>query len=310
MSFSVTVVVIAQDTDGGKSKTESTQKEEKAIRKLTQAEIDNLPAKLNLKEGDVFENVKDGTLLRLIPEGDFLMGGYAIPEGDIGPFNVHLPAYYIALTPVTNVQYKKFVDATGHRVPENEVSTEFNVWEGNAFPDNLADHPVVNVDWDDAQAYCEWAGLRLPTEQEWEKGARGIDGREYPWGNEWDSNKCLYSEMGNEGTCSVWDYPNGQSPWGLMNMAGIIYEWCEDWYNKDVYERYKKGDLSLPNSPTLVTTSVYEGGNSSTKENFNRVIRGGLRHSTYLKPFTCAWRVSEEPHNRDVNLGFRCARAL
>jgi len=121
----------------------------------------------------VVENAKDGSLMVLIPAGKFLAGGAGSDEGG-GVFEVELAAFYLAVHPVTNGQYGRFVKATGHRVPDNKVWQE----EGKSW------HPVTNVSWDDARAYCVWAGLRLPGELEWEKGARWVDGRKYPWGNE------------------------------------------------------------------------------------------------------------------------------
>lgn len=129
----------------------------------------------------LIENPKDGTLLALIPEGEFLAGGSGSDEGGGKPFPVRLPAYYLALHPVTNAQYKRYK-------PE---------WTRDD------DHPAVRVSWDDAQAYAKWAGLRLPSELEWEKGARGRDGREYPWGKEWDAGKCRNSNNRGSGG-DVW----------------------------------------------------------------------------------------------------------
>ena len=209
----------------------------------------------------LIENPKDGTLLVLIPEGEFLAGDDKFP--------VRLPAYYLALHPVTNGQYQRFKSE----------------WKRDD------DHPVMNVSWDDAQAYAKWAGLRLPSELEWEQGARGRDGREYPWGNEWDPGRCRNDKnTGSGSTCGVWSYPEGQSVWGLYQMAGNVWEWCADWYDDKAYTRYQAGDLTPP------------------KRGVSRVLRGGSWVNVNSNGFRCAGRNYRGPDDRRVNDGFRCAR--
>ena len=228
-------------------------------------------------------NIKDGTILVLIPEGGFLAGEEKFP--------VTLPAYYMGIYPVTNAQYKKFVDETGHKPPDKSDNGG-SIWNGNTFPIIYADYPVGNVSWEDAQAYCVWSGQRLPTELEWEKGARGTDGRKYPWGNDWRPDNCRSeSTRGIPATCSVWEYAQGRSPWGLFQMVGNVYEWCQDWYDPDTYTRYKNGDLTLPDSGDL------------------RIVRGGSCFSTY-SDCCCIQRNERSPQSKLPFTGFRCAKSF
>ena len=223
----------------------------------------------------IIEHGKTGMLLVLVPGGKFLAGD--------AKFSVELTAFYMGLQAVTNVQYGVFVKATKHRAPDNQV------WEEGG----KAEHPVTDVGWEDAAAYCEWAGLRLPGEMEWEKAARGEDGRKYPWGEKWDEKKCRNStNRGSETTAGVWGYAEGVSPSGVYQMSGNVLEWCEDWYEKEAYERYQRGDLKPPGSGII------------------RVVRGGSW--LYGDPdfFSASYRYGYVPVIRGHYGGFRCVWVL
>jgi len=162
---------------------------------------------------------------------------------------------------VTNTEYARFVAETGHEPPSH--------WKGKTPSKKIADHPVTHVSWDDATAYAEWAGGRLPTEEEWEKAARGTDGREYPWG-EWAEGHCNSKEVGTGDTTPVGQYsPRGDSPYGCQDCAGNVWEW---------------------------TASEHEQG--------RRVVRGGS--FGYPRGYArCAYRAGPLPHFDWVSYGFR-----
>ncbi len=178
--------------------------------------------------------------MTLIPAGVFIMGtDTRLP--DEGPQHmVTLSAYYIDEYEVTNLQYKKFNDATNGRSPVH--------WRNRTFPEGKADHPVVYVTWNNANDYCHWAGKRLPTDQEWEKAARGTNGRLFPWGDEFDTSKAntplRWKEIGSFGdTTPVGSFEKGKSPYGLYDVSGNVWEWTDSWYkaypgNKTKSESY------------------------------------------------------------------------
>ena len=186
------------------------------------------------KQASVAESVYDfEPEMILIPGGPFVMGSDpkedALARSAEQPRQtLSLPDYYLARTPVTNAQYAAFVEGTGHSPPR--------YWRGSRPPWGRGQHPVVSVSWYDAMAYCHWLvqltgkPYRLPTEAEWEKGARGTEGGRYPWGDEWDPARCNTKESGREDTMPVGRYPEGASPYGLLDMAGNVWEWTSSLY--------------------------------------------------------------------------------
>jgi formylglycine-generating enzyme required for sulfatase activity len=185
---------------------------------------------------------KDKTYI-YIPAGPFTMGSsprrvqelIAMDNSDVysaeaPQHEVSLQGFYMARYPVTNVEYQVFLHATGRPVPfrDDDWSRPFS-WDPDTrtYPEGKGEHPVVLVSWHDAQAYCDWLGGHLPTEAEWEKAARGTDGREWPWGNTWQTGRCNTEESGIQGTTPVSQFaPKGDSPYGVSDMAGNTWEWC------------------------------------------------------------------------------------
>ncbi len=212
-------------------------------------------------------DAEDGMVL--IPAGEFIRG---VDEDDPMGFiwgspqsKVFLPDYYIDKHEVTNRDYKIFVEATEHRVPFDDQYDTIYDWIDGAYTENFDDHPVVLVDWHDATAYCSWAGKRLPTEAEWEKAARGTDGRLWPWGNAYDRFKANTVDFNVKMTLPVGTFPEGASPYGVMDMAGSVFEWTSVWYkgypgtklqHKDYGELYKvvrSGAWTAPADPYAYT---------------------------------------------------------
>lgn len=239
---------------------------------------------------------KDGAPMILIPEGPFPMG---VPAGardggvDERPrHEVYLDAFYIDTYEVTNGRYWRFVEGTGHRRPEHPKDQNLTLWGEKQLPEELVDRPVVNVDWYDAEAYCEWAGKRLPTEAEWAKAAKGTEDRRFPWGDVEPTAKHLNFNQqwrGYKTLMPVGVYEDGKSPFGVYDMAGNVWEWVADWYDA---RYYGKSPTRNPQGPETGT---------------HKVLRGSGWHveSPMVRIFT---RVKSDPHNRNHATGFRCAK--
>jgi len=222
-------------------------------------------------------SLKGGEMVR-VPAGEFIMGSDS-GEADEKPVHrVYLDEFFIDKYEVTNEQYNQCVSAGSCSVNKK--------YDGFTDPQQ----PVVGVDWNQADTYCKWAGKRLPTEAEWEKAARGTDRRTYPWGEMIDCSRANYGDCKHGKTKPVGSYPSGASPYGAMDMAGNVWEWCADWYDENYYK-------SSPNrNPTGPGSGQY------------RVLRGG---SWYYLPnyLRAASRSGLDPAGRSSgHLGFRCAR--
>ncbi len=223
----------------------------------------------------------------LIPEGEFIMGtdGRLPDEGPQHSINV--PAFYIDLYEVTNLQYKKFNDATQGKSPDH--------FRNRTFPKGKADHPVTYVTWDNAHAYCAWAGKRLPTDVEWEKAARGTDARMFPWGNEFSIDKAntpvRWQKLGLFGdTTPVGSFQEGKSIYGLYDMSGNVWEWTASWYkaypgNTHASESYGERYKTLKGG-SWFDCSFYQCGISAPT--FNRAFFA--------------------PNTKNDSFGFRCAK--
>ena len=211
----------------------------------------------------------------LIPAGKFIMGSNKRMPDEGPQHTVYLDSYYIDVYEVTNAQYKKFIDATKRRSPSH--------FRNRTYPAGKADHPVTEVTWYDAEAYCGWAGKRLPTDQEWEKAARGTDGRMFPWGDEFDTDKAntpqRWEKLHQEGdTMPVGSFPNGVSPYGVYDMSGNVWEWTSSWYkaypgNKHPSENYGEQYKTLKGG-SWWDCSFYKCGISAPVFNRSFFIRG------------------------------------
>ena len=168
----------------------------------------------------------------LIPAGEVTLGS-AI-DADENPIRtVRIAPFFLDVHPVTNAQYAEFVAATGHRAPKH--------WIGGAPPPGEESHPVVWLSWFDAAACATWAQKRLPTEDEWEYAARGTDGREYPWGSDFEPDRCNCRASSLGGVSPVGSFPAGVSPFGCHDMAGNVWEWTDSWHGDGEERRVLRG---------------------------------------------------------------------
>jgi formylglycine-generating enzyme len=209
-----------------------------------------------------------------IDAGEFLMGNNssrALEPDEVPQHKVYLDEYYISKYELTNGQYKVFVVMSGHRQPLYTVyeddKTPYERYESDQFGEDS--QPVVAVSWEDAVAYCDWLSAqtgetyRLPTEAEWEKAARGGDGKLYPWGTSppGDYANGKGTDDGYEFTCPVTHFPDGKSVYGCYNIAGNVSEWCSDWYHKDFYRLPETFTRVNPHGPQSGQLKVIRGGN-------------------------------------------------
>ena len=271
--------------------------------------------------GSTRENGMDHALMVFVPEGEFTMGlnSKEAYTDEMPEHLVYLDAFWIYETPVTNSQFSKFVEETGY-VTDAEKMVYSGVWSiegsyenqvfGAYWADPIGDgsglagieqHPVVDVSWYDADSYCTWAGGRLPTEAEWEKAARGTDGRLHPWGNgETTAKNANYCDIdcnwygadssqddGYRTTSPVGNYPDGKSPYGALDMVGNVWEWVFDWYVDDYYE---ESPYLNPQGPLWPLDKVLRGADWSFV---------GYDQRTTI-------RLWSDPAIPISNIGFRC----
>jgi formylglycine-generating enzyme required for sulfatase activity len=238
----------------------------------------------------------------LIPAGDFTMGRSANDEFtgcqalnqdcQLSAFMDEEPVHHVVLdafsidkTEVTNALYKACEDHSVCEPPQASNSNTQTSYYGNP---EFDDYPVIYVTWDQAKKYCEWRGARLPTEAEWEKAARGTDGRTYPWGEKIDESFANFNYSVSD-TTAVGSYENGKSPYGVYDMAGNVWEWVADWYSDTYYDRSPAENPSGPASGEI------------------RVLRGGSWGLVGLSVST-SYRYARDPADTSPDLGFRCAK--
>ena len=234
----------------------------------------------------------------VVPAGPFTMGIDHPKATDEKPSHqIYLSAFSVDRYEVTNARFAAFVAATGYQTEAEKSGAEKAdsiSWRQPHGPGSVADptHPVVYVSWQDAHAYCAWRGGRLPTEAEWEKSARGSDGRLWPWGAKFAAGRANLwgTEDGYEQLAPVGSFPSGASPYGALDMAGNVWEWCADWYDANYYAT---GPTKDPQGPETGRFKVLRGGSWINPVPVLRSIN----------------RFEVLPVERSPYIGFRCARS-
>jgi len=228
---------------------------------------------------------KDGMILVYVPAGDFTMGSESGFDNEKPTHLISLDAFWIDQTEVTVRMYALCEEAGMCKEPGSKESSTHDNYYGNP---EFEDYPVINVDWNMAKTYCEWAGRRLPTEAEWEKAARGEDSLLYPWGDDEPNNSLLNYNRDVGDMTAVGSYPDGASPYGALDMAGNAWEWVTDWYSRTYYA--SSPDSNPPGSASGQT----------------RVLRGGawLSNVTLVRSSN---RNDEPPDSACLSCSFRCA---
>lgn len=262
--------------------------------------------------GSTLVSEKDGMVSVYVPEGEFTMGSSTNDEKPI--HQVYLDAYWLDQTEVTNSMYQKCVEAN-QCTPPSKISSHINgSYYGNPKFDN---YPVIYISWHDADNYCTYVKRRLPTEAEWEKAARGTNGNIYPWGNEFDGEKlnscdsnCEFvwaNRSFNDGYADVspvGNYPAGESVYGVLDIAGNVWEWVNDWYDENYYQNSPSSNPQGPNSGRF---KVLRGG---SWYDFNLFVSTTFRGRTsYILAnyVNSSYRDGYSPSAMDKYIGFRCA---
>jgi formylglycine-generating enzyme required for sulfatase activity len=251
-------------------------------------EIVKPPQMVNIPAGPFLMGTSDKQIMLMIESEDWAEEWRSddLFQSEQPQHSVTLPAFEIGYYPITNFEYFSFIYNSGHRVPKNWVGFHFNDGEGG--------HPVTGVSKTDALAYCKWLSkslnteYRLPTEAEWEKAARGTEGRIYPWGDNFDPWRCNTLESAKRGTTPSGSYsPSGDSPFGVADMAGNVYEWTSSFLLQYPYKE----------------NNVTEGTKNKC------VVRGGAWYYSH-KLARCGARESVLPDYISTSLGFRLVRSL